>query len=49
MPEERIRRLEEVPKVHVDPNMDPDCDSTEDEDNQNVKRQGTLLFVSVLK
>jgi len=43
-PEEHIRRLNEVPEIHVDPNMDPDYDSTEDEDDLNAKRQGTTKF-----
>ncbi|ONK58825.1 uncharacterized protein A4U43_C08F130 [Asparagus officinalis] len=38
-PEERIRRLNEVPEIHVDPNMDPDYDSTEDEEGQDAKRE----------
>ncbi|XP_010919390.1 uncharacterized protein [Elaeis guineensis] len=30
-PEERMRRLNEVPEIHVDPHMDPDYESAEEE------------------
>ncbi|KAK1297122.1 Zinc finger CCCH domain-containing protein 19 [Acorus calamus] len=38
-PEERSRRLNELPEVHSDPNMDPTHESAdEDEDNDDKKR-----------
>ncbi|XP_024003839.1 zinc finger CCCH domain-containing protein 19 isoform X2 [Eutrema salsugineum] len=37
-PEERQRRLEEIPGIHVDPKMDPDCES-EDEDEKEEKEK----------
>nr|XP_025664188.1 zinc finger CCCH domain-containing protein 19 isoform X1 [Arachis hypogaea] len=39
-PEERQRRLEEIPEIHVDPKMDPSHESEEDEDEMDEKRQG---------
>lgn len=38
-PEERQRRLEEIPEIHADPKMDPDCES-EDEDEKEEKAKG---------
>ncbi|CAH8361922.1 unnamed protein product [Eruca vesicaria subsp. sativa] len=37
-PEERQRRLEEIPEIHADPKMDPDCES-EDEDEKEEKEK----------
>lgn len=37
-PEERQRRLEEIPEVHADPNMDPSYESEED-GSENDKKQ----------
>lgn len=37
-PEERQRRLEEIPEIHADPKMDPDCES-EDEDEKEEKEE----------
>ncbi|KAF7841043.1 zinc finger CCCH domain-containing protein 19 [Senna tora] len=37
-PEERQRRLEEIPEIHADPNMDPSYVSEEDEDEMDHKR-----------
>ncbi|XP_057500328.1 zinc finger CCCH domain-containing protein 44-like [Actinidia eriantha] len=38
-PEERQRRLYEIPEVHADPNMDPNCESDKDPGvNCNMKR-----------
>lgn len=42
-PEERLRRLEEIPEIHVDPNMDPSYESEEDEGDDD-KRQGPFLM-----
>ncbi|KAH9618093.1 hypothetical protein KSS87_015998 [Heliosperma pusillum] len=33
-PEERQQRLDEIPKVHADPKMDPSCESEDELDNQ---------------
>lgn len=41
-PEERQRRLEEIPEIHADPNMDPSYESEEDEDEMDNKRLGIL-------
>ncbi|XP_020538782.2 zinc finger CCCH domain-containing protein 19 isoform X3 [Jatropha curcas] len=38
-PEERQRRLEEIPEIHADPNMDPSYESEEDEGETDDKRQ----------
>ncbi|XP_057966122.1 zinc finger CCCH domain-containing protein 19 [Malania oleifera] len=37
--EERQRRLEEIPEVHADPNMDPNHESEEDEEESNKKQE----------
>ncbi|KAJ9549174.1 hypothetical protein OSB04_021717, partial [Centaurea solstitialis] len=37
-PEERARKLEEVPIVHDDPTMDPNCKSEEDTDEEQKKQ-----------
>ncbi|WCJ40901.1 nucleic acid binding zinc ion binding DNA binding [Euphorbia peplus] len=42
-PHERLRRLEEVPEVHADPNMDPSYESEEDEDEMDDKKQENSL------
>ncbi|TKY75437.1 Zinc finger CCCH domain-containing protein 19 [Spatholobus suberectus] len=42
-PEERQRRLEEIPEIHVDPNMDPSYESEEDEDEMDDKRQENYM------
>ncbi|KAL0694269.1 hypothetical protein Bca4012_061449 [Brassica carinata] len=36
--QERQRRLEEIPEIHADPKMDPDCES-EDEDEKEEKEK----------
>ncbi|EOX97867.1 Nucleic acid binding,zinc ion binding,DNA binding, putative isoform 2 [Theobroma cacao] len=41
-PEERQRRLEEIPEIHVDPNMDPSYESEEDE-GEDDKRQDNYM------
>ncbi|KAG7640969.1 Zinc finger CCCH-type [Arabidopsis suecica] len=41
-PEERQRRLEEIPEIHADPKMDPDCES-EDEDEKEEKEKEKQL------
>ncbi|XWS40103.1 hypothetical protein CRYUN_Cryun18bG0111100 [Craigia yunnanensis] len=41
-PEERQRRLEEIPEIHVDPNMDPSYESEEDE-GEDDKRQDNFM------
>lgn len=38
-PDERHRRLDEVPEIHADPKMDPSYES-EDDDGENESRQG---------
>ncbi|XP_031271655.1 zinc finger CCCH domain-containing protein 19-like isoform X1 [Pistacia vera] len=38
-PEERQRRLEDIPEIHSDPNMDPSYESDEDEGETDDKRQ----------
>lgn len=40
-PEERQRRLEEIPEVHADPKMDPSCES-EDESEMDNRRQVSI-------
>ncbi|XP_025664189.1 zinc finger CCCH domain-containing protein 19 isoform X1 [Arachis hypogaea] len=42
-PEERQRRLEEIPEIHVDPKMDPSHESEEDEDEMDEKRQENYM------
>ncbi|KAJ7946707.1 Zinc finger CCCH domain-containing protein 19 [Quillaja saponaria] len=42
-PEERQRRLEEIPEIHADPNMDPSYESEEDEDKMDGKREESYL------
>ncbi|XP_043708182.1 zinc finger CCCH domain-containing protein 19-like isoform X2 [Telopea speciosissima] len=37
-PEERSRRLQEVPEVHTDPNMDPSHESDEEGENDDSRR-----------
>ncbi|OMO75527.1 hypothetical protein COLO4_26035 [Corchorus olitorius] len=41
-PEERQRRLEETPEIHVDPKMDPSYESEEDEGEED-KKQGPFF------
>lgn len=43
-PEERQRRLEEIPEIHADPNMDPSYESEEDGGETDDKKQGPLIF-----
>ncbi|KAL7231364.1 hypothetical protein ACSBR2_009591 [Camellia fascicularis] len=38
-PEERQRRLQEIPEVHADPTMDSNCESDEDAGEVNNKKQ----------
>lgn len=47
MPEERQRRLEEIPEIHVDPNMDPSYESEEDEGDTDDKRQGSFQLLGL--
>ncbi|KAI4297677.1 hypothetical protein L6164_037558 [Bauhinia variegata] len=42
-PEERQRRLEEIPEIRADPNMDPSYESEEDEDEIDDKRQENYM------
>lgn len=37
-PEERSRRLQEIPEVHTDPNMDPSYESEEEEAEADDRR-----------
>lgn len=46
--EERQRRLEEIPEVHTDPNMDPSYESENDESETDDKRQGPLILAFLL-
>jgi hypothetical protein len=46
-PEERQRRLEEIPEIHADPHMDPSYESEEDEGETDDKRQGFFQFLSL--
>lgn len=39
-PEERQRRLEEIPEIHSDPKMDPSYESEEDVSETDDKRGG---------
>ncbi|XVF01013.1 hypothetical protein REPUB_Repub04eG0051200 [Reevesia pubescens] len=41
-PEERQRRLEEIPEIHVDPNMDPSYES-EDDEGEDDKKQDNYM------
>ncbi|EXB37117.1 Zinc finger CCCH domain-containing protein 19 [Morus notabilis] len=41
-PEERKRRLEEIPEIHADPNMDPSFESEEEEETDD-KRQENFM------
>lgn len=43
-PEERQRRLEDIPEIHSDPNMDPSYESDEDDGETDDKRQGLVCF-----
>ncbi|XP_027163389.1 zinc finger CCCH domain-containing protein 19 [Coffea eugenioides] len=38
-PEERLRRLEEIPKIHSDPKMDPNHESEEDDSDTDDNRR----------
>lgn len=40
-PEERMRRLEEVPKIHADPKMDPSYESEEEDTEMEDNKQET--------
>ncbi|KAK8364403.1 hypothetical protein V6Z11_A03G231300 [Gossypium hirsutum] len=40
-PEELQRRLEEIPEIHVDPNMDPSYES--EEEDEDDKKQGNYM------
>lgn len=44
-PEERHRRLLEIPEVHADPKMNPDNESEGDDGEHNDKRKGLYHFV----
>ncbi|CAI9110889.1 OLC1v1010981C1 [Oldenlandia corymbosa var. corymbosa] len=41
-PEERQRRLTEIPEVHADPKMNPDCESEEDDVGGKDKNQNEV-------
>ncbi|KAM7265637.1 hypothetical protein ACFE04_003320 [Oxalis oulophora] len=43
LPEERQRRLEEIPEIHADPKMDPSYESDEDEGETDDKKQESYL------
>lgn len=40
-PEEHQRRLQEVPIVHSDPNMDPRCESEDNAGELDEKKRGS--------
>ncbi|KAL5985843.1 hypothetical protein ACLOJK_027832 [Asimina triloba] len=42
-PEERSRRLKEIPEVHADPNMDPDYETDEDDGGLDEKKQENYM------
>lgn len=44
-PEERHRRLLEIPEVHADPKMNPDYESEGNDGEHNDKRKGMYHFV----
>ncbi|GMH23595.1 hypothetical protein Nepgr_025438 [Nepenthes gracilis] len=41
-PEERRRRLDEIPEVHADPNMDPNYDSEDESETDDRKQESTM-------
>ncbi|XP_012837108.1 PREDICTED: zinc finger CCCH domain-containing protein 19 isoform X2 [Erythranthe guttata] len=41
-PEERRRRLEETPKIHSDPKMDPSYESEDNSENENNRREAFM-------
>ncbi|KFK40064.1 hypothetical protein AALP_AA3G325500 [Arabis alpina] len=45
-PEERQRRLEEIPEIHADPKMDPDCESEDDDDKEEKEKEKHLRLRS---
>ncbi|KAK4258565.1 hypothetical protein QN277_005003 [Acacia crassicarpa] len=42
-PEERQRRLEEIPEIRADPNMDPSYESEEEEEETDPKRSDSYM------
>lgn len=46
-PEERLRRLEEVPRVHADPNMDPSHESDEHDSETDDNKRGLSSFLVI--
>lgn len=50
-PEERHRRMLEIPEVHTDPKMNPNYESEEDAGGSDVKKQGLwdmLIFLQMI-
>lgn len=47
-PEERRRRIAEVPEIHADPKMNPNYDSEEDDRSGGDSKKGTLLGCGIL-
>ncbi|GAB4853839.1 hypothetical protein Ancab_018048 [Ancistrocladus abbreviatus] len=43
-PEERQRRLDEIPKVHADPNMDPSYISEDDNEMDNRRQESNMRW-----
>lgn len=41
-PEERLRRIHEIPDVHADPRMDPSYGSDDDSGESDIKKRGML-------
>lgn len=39
-PEERRRRLEDIPEIHADPKMDPDYESEDNDSENDSNKQG---------
>jgi hypothetical protein len=44
-PEERLRRLREVPEIHADPTMDPDYESAEEVEPEVVRKGKTSIEI----
>lgn len=43
-PEERRRKLKEIPEIHADPKMDPSYESDENDPEAEDSRRGFLHF-----
>jgi hypothetical protein len=47
-PEERLRRLREVPEIHADPTMDPDYESAEEVEPEYVRKGTVEIFFEMV-